>query len=154
MSGLRRARAMLISAIQQMQAGLEKNLKGKTLQVNNATLKVDDVIATFDAFLAQVAATDAANADWKTLLAALTSTQKTSINPLMSGLARVFEAAYGPQNQILVEFGLTPRRTPARTLKSKTTGVAKGKATRVARGTMGSKQKAAIHGTVPAPAPK
>jgi hypothetical protein len=148
---------MLISALQKMQAGLENNLKGQTLQMNNAKVKVDDVISTIAAFLTQAAATDAANADWKKLLAAMTSTQKTSITPLMAGLARVLQASYGPQNPILAEFGLTPRRTPTRTLKGKTAGVAKSKATRVARNTMGSKQKKAIHGTVPettpAPAP-
>ena len=50
--------------------------------------------------------------------------------------------------QKLADFGYTPRKVPVKTVAEKALAVEKGKATRVARGTKGPKQKAQIKGSV------
>jgi hypothetical protein len=60
---------------------------------------------------------------------------------------------YGARSQTLLDFGITPAKVPVRTAASKVAAAAKGAATRLARHTMGTKQKAAIHGTVAPAAP-
>ena len=67
-----------------------------------------------------------------------------------SDLTAAIKVLLGPESPSLVDFGITPNKPRrASTLAEKTEAAAKGKATRVARHTMGPKQKAAIHGEVP-----
>ena len=58
-------------------------------------------------------------------------------------------SAYGPQAvQMLADFGFSlPKTKSAKTAATTASAVVKGKATRVARHTMGKKQKSLIHGT-------
>jgi cell division septation protein DedD len=53
----------------------------------------------------------------------------------------------------LAVFGLKAPKVVKRTVATKSTAVAKNKATRTARGTKGKKQKSKIHGTPPAASP-
>ena len=61
-------------------------------------------------------------------------------------------AAFKDQVDILADFGLTARAVPVLTPEEKQAAVAKAKATRVARHTMGKKQRAAITGETAAAA--
>jgi len=59
------------------------------------------------------------------------------------------KATFSKSPDVLVDFGLAPKQaaTPL-TVEQKAARVAKGKATRQARGTMGKKKKLAVHGDV------
>ncbi|MGH7283652.1 MAG: hypothetical protein ACRELY_19165 [Polyangiaceae bacterium] len=59
---------------------------------------------------------------------------------------------YGDASPVLAEFGFSPRKVATKTVAEKMLVVEKSLATRAARHTMGSKQKASIHGDVNAPA--
>ena len=61
--------------------------------------------------------------------------------------------AFAGQMDTLADFGLTARAKHVATPEEKIASAAKAKATRAARHTMGSKQKAAIKGTVTPTAP-
>lgn len=61
-------------------------------------------------------------------------------------------AAFKDQIEILADFGLVPRAVPVLTPEEKQAAVAKAKATRAARHTMGKRQKAAITGVTAAAA--
>jgi hypothetical protein len=71
----------------------------------------------------------------------------------VSGLRQALQVAFAGSIDTLADFGLTPRKARVVTPEEKTVAVAKAKATRAARHTMGKKQKAAIKGTVPEAAP-
>jgi hypothetical protein len=53
-------------------------------------------------------------------------------------------------SQKLADFGFSPRKVPTKNIAVKSEAIVQGKATRAARGTLGSKQKTKIKGTVPA----
>jgi hypothetical protein len=95
-------------------------------------------------------ATDAAKAKWLTASAAERDlTQKTGA--VLLGLKRQIVSTYGSKSQVVADFGFTPK--PRKTTAKKTaSAVDKRNATRAARHTMGSKQKAEISGESPAPA--
>ena len=66
-------------------------------------------------------------------------------------IASALKAALGKKNPLLAKFGLAPNKTAAPpTTEQKTLRIQKARATRVARGTKGKRQKEAIKGTVPA----
>ena len=66
----------------------------------------------------------------------------------VSGVRQALMVAFGRQIDTLAEFGLTPPALHVRTPEEKLAVTAKGKATRLARHTMGPRQKAKITGTV------
>jgi len=71
----------------------------------------------------------------------------------VSSLRRLVEAMFAQSPDTLAAFGLTARRVAKKTVAIKATAVAKSKATRKARNTLGRKQKAKVKGTVPATPP-
>jgi hypothetical protein len=149
-SSLQNSKTMLVAAIQKMAVGVKKRFAGKSIVLDGETVKADDVYAELVAFPDQVAAADDAHAQWTALLAGVRATQKDTITPRMAAMRRMLESFYGPENAALADFGLTPRKKPVRTVAVKQAAQVKGKATRLARHTMGSKQKKAIKGSTAA----
>ena len=66
------------------------------------------------------------------------------------GLRQVVQGMYSQSPDTLAVFGLKPRKSTKKTVATKTEAVAKNKATRAARHTMGPKQKLEITGATPA----
>ena len=66
------------------------------------------------------------------------------MKPLVATVKQVLLAAYSTQLDVLGDFGLTPRKKPVVSPATRTAAALKAKATREARGTKGSVQKAAI----------
>jgi hypothetical protein len=78
------------------------------------------------------------------------------MDPELAALTSYLEGIYGAQSSILADYGIKPKKPYKRTVKSKVTAAEKDAATRLARDTMGPREKEAIHGTVaaePEPAP-
>jgi hypothetical protein len=131
-----------------------------SLLIAGAQVPTTTVISTLQARIAARAATAPAKATYQALVKA-DQDERTTSAPLVSGARQAVLVMFAGQIQVLADFGLTPRKTPApRTPEQKAASAAKAKATRAARHTMGPVQKAQITGatpqgdaTVPAPAP-
>lgn len=108
--------------------------------------------AAFQADIDATSALDAAEAS----VAKLRMTQRlarAASRQLHVELKRYLVAVSGPEIvQIAQDFGYPPGKARKQTVASKSKQVALAKATRVARGTRGKKQKAAIKGVAAAPA--
>src|SRR5271165_3963291 len=103
------------------------------------------------ALQADNAATNAvvpAKAAWQTTVqAAVNQNAKTAA--MVSGVKQALKVMFAGQIDVLADFGLKPRKTPApRTPAQKAASAAKAKATRTARNTMGPVQKLAVKGNV------
>jgi hypothetical protein len=126
------SRDTMIAELQKVIAGLKLHNTGQTLQLGGAAVKVSDLIAVFEAFITQIAGVDA---------------------PPLLGLKAWLTATLGSRSPTLVDYGLTPKKPLKRTSAAKAQTAEKSLATRVARHTLGPRQKAGIHGSVP-PAPQ
>ena len=70
-----------------------------------------------------------------------------------TGLKGYVIGVFGDPSTQLTDLGLTNKPRPAMTVEARASAAEKGRATRVARHTMGRRERAAIHGVVAAPAP-
>jgi hypothetical protein len=143
---------------------LAKLISGTTLHVTTSvalpgkTYTQADITGVFTDALNAYKAVDASRAD----LASKLQDQQTKIQAaleLESVLKAYFIGVYGKTSTVLLDFGWSIAKAAAKSVATKALAVAKSLATRKARGTLGAKQKASIHGTVPvaatpaAPAP-
>jgi hypothetical protein len=144
------AKQNVIGKLQRLSAGLRKLLGGQTIVLAGKSVKVDDLLKVFDAYIAQLATTDQAHSDWLTQVAVTRAMENGQVNPQVASLEDYLRSFYGPTSQTLTSFGLAPRKARARTAKTNIEAAEKNAATRVARHTLGPRQKAAIHGTEPA----
>ncbi len=105
----------------------------------------------YETIWAAVEATDLAH---QQALQARTKVEAT-VQPRVGKIISAMKGMLGPTNPALETlYGITPDKEPQPlTAEQQVARNAKSLATRKARGTMGKKQKAAIHGAVPAPAP-
>ncbi len=85
-------------------------------------------------------------------LVAQEKSQKAAVTPILSGIRNYAAGQYGEKSPEFASFGFTPKKQGIRTVETKASAVEKQLATRVARHTMGKRQRAAIHG-VPASPP-
>jgi hypothetical protein len=143
------------------QAGDQKLIDGLTkhasalpsLTVLGTTLQTTDIITTLQARLASAGTVISTRATWQNAVKT-DKAERASTKALVSAVRQAVLLAFAGQVDVLADFGLKPRkpRVP-RTPAQKAEATAKAKATRAARHTMGSKQKASIKGTVPGTAP-
>jgi type I site-specific restriction endonuclease len=75
------------------------------------------------------------------------------IDALLRALESLVSNLFGETSEKLADFGFSPRKVSPMKVATKAQALAKSKATRAARHTMGSKQKAAITGDTLAPTP-
>jgi len=150
-----------IALSQKNQAGVTKYFTAlPTLMLAGVTTTAVKINAVFQADIDATTALDAAEADVSQKRAAQKAARAAAIAE-RSDLKAYILGNYGEQAvQMLADFGFDPPKPRgAQTVASKAQAVAQGKATRAARGTKGTKQKAAIKGVVatpaaePAPAP-
>jgi hypothetical protein len=151
MSGNKQSKNDISGELDAIAAGLKQHFAGQTLTFSNVTVKVDDLIAEFGAFRAQLAAIAAAHAVY-TQQVAEGKRQRAQVLASVRGVKSFLRAMYGVGNETLADFGMTPRVPRKASVPTKAAALVKSAATRTARHTMGSKQKAAIH-AAPAPAP-
>jgi hypothetical protein len=72
------------------------------------------------------------------------------MQPDVLAFEAIVRGTFGPSSQVLNDFGLKPRTPRVKTPPVKVQATQKALATRTARHTLGTRQKAGIHGTVPA----
>ncbi len=123
-----------------------------SMVINGVMQTTKDIVATLQSRIDSAKTALSTRATWQTAIRTdrtLRDTTKTYVSGVKQGLL----VAFAGQLDTLADFGLTARAKPVRTPEEKIAAAAKAKATREARHTMGSKQKAAIKGTVTPTAP-
>jgi hypothetical protein len=138
--------------VQKLSAGMRQYLSGQVLTLAGKPVKVADLLTEFDGYIAQLTATDVARGAWLAQVDATTVMEDSAVNTHVSLLESYLRTYYGPTSQTLIAYGLTPRKARDRTGAEMVETAAKSAATRVARHTLGPKQKASIHGVVAPPA--
>jgi hypothetical protein len=120
---------------------------GAILQLPMGDLTCDEVVADLQAFVQAAEDTKTAYAAWRS---AVENEQGVyaQAQPVKSATVGVIRSRFGRTSTKLLQFGIQPSKVQPRTVASKTEAVVKGKATRTARGTKGSKQKLEVSGNV------
>jgi hypothetical protein len=72
--------------------------------------------------------------------------KRAQTDPVAKAVRRIVQGMFAQSPAILADFGLAPLKAGTRSVQTKSVAVAKAKATRTARHTMGSKQRAKITG--------
>jgi hypothetical protein len=141
------------AADQSLLDGLTKNASTLTsFTIASQAVPTATITQALQDRLKALSASQTARAAWQTAVKA-ESAERAKTQALVAGVRQALQVMYSGAADTLAEFGLKPRkpRTPLTSVE-KAAAAAKAKATRTARGTIGSKQKAKIKGTVAAPA--
>ncbi len=142
--------------LQKLAEGLKANPPAglQALGVNGASVTVSDLAVTL---LAKAGLQNDVVAAEKALDVALAAREAGAhdARALYNGVVKALKGVLGPRNPLLSNYGIAPEKeaTPL-TAEQLVNRNEKSAATRLARGTKGKKQKAAIHGVVPAPTPE
>jgi hypothetical protein len=136
-----------VSADQALIAGVEKHLATTTLTLGGTPYTATALVSLIQGRITAVTATIASQATWKAAVKA-EAEAKLESDAAVGGLRKTIYAMFTDVAQ-LADFGLAPHKKPVLTPAERVAMVAKAKATRAARHTMGSKQKAGITGSSP-----
>jgi len=142
------------AADQKLMDGITKHEQAiSSLTIGGVAYKTADILAILQARIATANTTLSTRATWQSAVAA-DKGELTKTKTIVSGVRQAIQLMFAGSVDTLADFGLKPRKARAvRTPAQKAAASAKAKATRAARHTMGSKQKAEIKGTVPQAAP-
>ena len=146
-----------IAADQKLIDGLTKHAATITaLVIGGVTMASKDIISTLQGRITASLNATTTRATWQAAVLA-DHALRTKTGTFASGVRQALMVAFAGQVDALADCGLTPRKVPVLTPAEKTARNAKAKATRAARHTMGTVQKAQITGATaaaaPAPAP-
>jgi hypothetical protein len=142
------SKVLLQASYQALVNGLQSTYQPTdTFDTTQGTYTRDELIAQFGTFIGTGETTKAARQEW---LAATQAEQAALllVAPLRSAVRSVLEARFGKTGLGLAKFGFSPAKTPKKSITTKAGAVAKTKATRTARHTMGKVQKQGISGDV------
>jgi hypothetical protein len=138
-----------ISNDQAMIAGIQKFLGQLTsVTAGSQTLTPAAIVQIFQARVQTAQAVQTARAALKAAVQANLA-ERANTSAFVQALRRVIVGMYQQSPDTLAVFNLTAPKVAKKSVATKATAVAKSKATRVARNTMGSQQKKDIKGTVP-----
>jgi hypothetical protein len=116
--------------------------------VGGATIKSSDVVTALQARIAAANTVASTRATWQAAVKAYAD-KRASTKTLVSNARQAVQVMFAGSVETLAEFGLKPRKPrTAPTPEQKVAAAAKAKATRAARHTMGTKQKASVKGTI------
>ncbi len=150
----KRARRDRVAAEQMLIDGLIKNAAtfGSAV-IDGVRMTTADMIAKLQERIDGDRAVESTRAAWLQAIK-VEEEERARTKQYVSGVRQALIVAFGRQIDTLAQFGLTPPALHVRTPEEKLAVIAKGKATRLARHTMGPRQKAKIKGTVAAAAPE
>ncbi|MGH7438819.1 MAG: hypothetical protein ACRENE_24295 [Polyangiaceae bacterium] len=129
-------------------AGTQKHSPTATITVGSKTYAAPALVQLLQGLSDALDATDAARTRWQDALAN-EHTLRASVLPVVQGYREWVAVSYAGTPSLLADYGVSPRkvRTPP-TAEQQAAAALKRKATRAARGTLGSRQKKAIKGDV------
>ena len=150
MSGNNKIQAKpLVKAIyQQAITGLQTYLANRTLVVDGRPVTSKAAVIMIQQGIDAMQAADDAHTAWL-LAVAKQRTLVKAITPFLVGLRHYVMTMFGVGSDQYVAFGFPAPKVPVRSPAAKIVGAIKAKATRIARNTMGSKQKLAVTGVAP-----
>jgi hypothetical protein len=138
---------------EKMVAGIKKHFaNGPAILVKGVQLAPSDIEKVLTAPIDKAAATTAAEGAFHKAVADERSATAAA-NALFRALRAIVLRAFDGDAQTLADFGLAPPTRHEPTAAEKAAAVAARKATRLARGTRGPRQKKGIKGDSPPPAP-
>jgi hypothetical protein len=142
-------RASQIAFFTKMVSGVNLHVLSAIL-LGGQTLSASQIVAVFNAFLQATTDLETAKTAYQQKLVAEQAAEKAA--QAMAALLKAYaQGAYGKTSPVLTDFGFAIAKPGVKTVKVKAAAAEKSAATRVARNTLGSKQKESIHGTVTAP---
>jgi hypothetical protein len=129
-------------------SGLKANLpKGSSFVLQGEKHAVSEILAILASRVEKAHAATLARASWLDAVK-LEDDEYAATKGVIGALRRYLEAVYGPDATKLATFGITPHTRRELTTPEKMDRIAKAKATREARHTMGKRQKATVKGIV------
>jgi len=153
MNSTKPTRLARLAADQKLIDGVSKFLSTfGSLPVDSQMMTAADIVKVLQARLSAGQAVQTAQAARDAAVKA-DRDERAKTATFVSSLRRLVEAMFAQSPDTLAAFGLTARRAAKKTVAIKATAVAKSKATRKARNTLGRKQKAKVKGTAPAAPP-
>jgi hypothetical protein len=123
-----------------------------SMAIGGTTTTPKDIVATLQSRIDSAHAVLSTRATWQAAVRT-DRTVRATTKTFVSGVKQGLLLAFAGKLDVLADFGLTGRASPVISPEQKLAAAAKAKATRAARHTMGTKQKAAIKGTVSPTAP-
>ena len=138
-----------IAALGKLTSGLQKDQPNGTFVLGGTTYTTAAIVLVLQSMIAALNASVAARATYLGVSAQSAALMKAN-RLLVRDLKQTLQIVYGQNIATLSDFGLAPRKTAVVSPAAKVAAGIKAKATREARHTMGSKQKAAITGATPA----
>jgi hypothetical protein len=140
------------AADQKLIDGLTKHATTITfLVIGGVTMATKDIISTLQARITASQNAESTRATWQAAVVT-DHAERTKTKTFASGLRQALIVAFTGQVDTLADFGLTTRKAVVLTPAEKLARNAKAKATRAARHTMGSVQKAKVTGETAAAA--
>ncbi len=144
------------SRINAMAAGIQKHFSNlAALQLGNASYTPAALVTLLQSDITLSNKATASRAQLTTDVQAAKASHAT-VDPLLRFLHAFVVGQFGDGQSsatILADFGLSPRKVPVKSADAKAKAAAQSKATRVARGTLGPKEKSKVKGVVPAEPP-
>jgi hypothetical protein len=130
-------------------------LTDTTFTLDGQTVSKAAVLAPLNACIAAITATTTAHSNWTASVQAERTAVAAAV-AMIAVLKPYLKVRLGKSNPVLKsEFGVAPAKAAKKPVAVKSAAIAKAKATRAARHTMGTKQRAGIKGAVATPpAPK
>ncbi len=141
-------KVLLQASYQALVNGLQSTYQPTdTFNTTEGVYTRDELISQFNAFIGTSETTKATRQEW---LAATQAEHAAllQVAPLREAVRSVLQARFGKTGLGLAKFGFSPSKTPKKSTTIKAGAVAKTKATRQARHTMGKVQKKGITGDV------
>ena len=144
-----KSKAKLVAILRQLIAGIEQHVS-EPMRLHGQLVSIKAVVAALQQQIDDIHASDAAHDAWLQAVAKQRTGYSDTVAPLVAAVRAYAVTAFGPTGDEYRALGFEPPRPRVTSPETKVVAAAKARATRKARNTMGSKQRLAITGAVPA----
>ena len=146
-------KTILAERVRDLIAGTQKHPSNGSFTFAGGTYTGPTLIQLFQSLADALTAVDVAKAAWEDALKN-TSDVRGKVEPVIKDYRTWLVATYGDAPALLADYGLSPRKAPKPlSTDEQAQAVAKRKATRAARHTMGTQQRKKVKGVVPTTPP-
>lgn len=128
--------------------GMQKHLAGQTVLVGGQRVAASAIQAALQAQIDALSASTAAKVAWLHAVRQQRAQLASVVNPYLDAVRHYAAAMFGTDTPEYQDFGFQPPKKAAKSTLTKVKAVLQSAATRVARHTMGPKQRLRIRGVV------
>jgi hypothetical protein len=147
-SGGKVSKTSLQTRIRDLVAGTQKHASNGQVSFGSKSYDAATLVKLFQSLADALDAADAARTRWQDALGSVRGL-RSSVLPIVQGYREWIAVTYAGTPSLLADYGVSPRKVRAPlTAQQKAAAALKRKATREARGTLGSKQKKGVKGDV------